>query len=416
MNSAAGRGTLEDGGITPAQVAVTADYLREGFDQVEIAQGHRSADAEALASAAHAAGRALVEAGTCLACHQVDGPSIGPSYVAVAQKYEGDPGAAAHLAKKVREGGAGVWGEVMMPPHPQLSETEVQQMVAYILSLDDETAPAGSLPVSGTYTPPKVGGSAAGGAVVLRAAYTDRGANGLPGASAEETLVLRAPTVVVASGELSESVRRLSVSQMPTEITIASESGSYVRFEDLDLTGISEIRFAVFTPPQLGARGGTIEVRLDAPDGPLVGETDFIGGDTAPTAGGMPPPVRAVLTPTEGARDVYLVFRNDDGTRTESLFLITTAEFVSARGPATPAEETAPTPSPSAQLSTHTPIQALLDDDRAKAVLEKHVPGLTTNPQLQQALQMSLREVAAYAPQVFTAEVLDAIDADLAAL
>src|SRR5690606_7506067 len=134
-------GSLDDGGIAPEEVSVTADYLREGFDQVAIAQGHRSADA----SAAFAAGRRLIEGSTCLACHRLDEPSIGPAYAQVAERYRDDPGATAHLVAKIRDGGSGVWGDVMMPPHPQLSEAEASQMVAYILSIGQ--APAPSLPI-----------------------------------------------------------------------------------------------------------------------------------------------------------------------------------------------------------------------------------------------------------------------------
>ncbi len=394
-------GSLADGQIDAAQVAVTADYLREGFDQVAMAQGHRSADA----AVAQAAGRALVEAGTCLSCHRLDAPSIGPSYRDVARKYDGDPTAAEHLVAKIREGGSGVWGEVMMPPHPQLSEQEVQQMVDYILSLAHAQPATPSLPVEGTYTPPEH--PTPQGLVVLRAAYTDRGASGLPGATAEETLVLRPPTVVVATGELSESVRRISTPQMPTELTIASEPGSYVRFAGLDLSGLSEIRFLAVAPAQIQARGGFIEVRLDAPDGPLVGRTPFI------EPGGAPTPVTAALEPTSGVHDVYFVFRNDREAEPGSLFLVMTAEFAGPQATA-PATAMAPTPRAGTGLSTRSPLRDLLAHEQARAILERYVPGMTTNPQLQQALDLSLRDLATYAPNVYTDQVLAAIDGDLA--
>lgn len=38
------------------------------------------------------------------------------------------------LEKKVKAGGAGVWGQVPMPPHPQLSDADLQAMVTYILA------------------------------------------------------------------------------------------------------------------------------------------------------------------------------------------------------------------------------------------------------------------------------------------
>ena len=49
-------------------------------------------------------------------------------------------------------------------------------------------------------------------------------------------------------------------------------------------------------------------------------------------------------------------------------------------------------------------------------MLDKHVPGMTENPQLEQAMDMSLRQIASFAPQTFTEELLKAIDEDLAEL
>src|SRR5690606_14085762 len=114
---------------------------------------------------------------------------------------------------------------------------EVHQMVAYILSVEQAPAQPPSLPVQGTYTP---SASADQGTVVLRAAYRDRGAHGLPGAFAEDVVVLRSPTLVVAEGDVSEGINTMKVPQMPVTMSIVQESGSHVRFEDLDLTGVAE--------------------------------------------------------------------------------------------------------------------------------------------------------------------------------
>jgi cytochrome c len=54
----------------------------------------------------------------CNACHAVDKKGVGPSYREVAAKRKGDPKAAETLIQKVRAGGAGVYGQVPMPPNP----------------------------------------------------------------------------------------------------------------------------------------------------------------------------------------------------------------------------------------------------------------------------------------------------------
>ncbi len=80
---------------------------------------------------------ALALAGTsdCLACHAIDKKIFGPAWRDVAVKYRGDAGAEARLVAKVGKGGSGVWGNVPMPAHPKLSETDRRALVRFVLSL-----------------------------------------------------------------------------------------------------------------------------------------------------------------------------------------------------------------------------------------------------------------------------------------
>lgn len=72
----------------------------------------------------------------CPTCHKIDEKLTGPAYRDVANKYVGaDEATIAKLAKKVIDGGSGVWGEVPMTPHPNVSEQEAKDMVAYVLLL-----------------------------------------------------------------------------------------------------------------------------------------------------------------------------------------------------------------------------------------------------------------------------------------
>jgi len=80
-------------------------------------------------------GLALIAKSNCLTCHKVNEKLIGPAYKDVANKYAGNDTAVTHLAHKVISGGKGVWGDVMMTPHPELSEADAEQMVKYILLL-----------------------------------------------------------------------------------------------------------------------------------------------------------------------------------------------------------------------------------------------------------------------------------------
>jgi len=92
-----------------------------------------AAAAPAAAPAASGAEQLLQKFG-CLACHAVDKKVIGPSYREVAAKYAGDKNALDALAKKVKAGGQGVWGQIPMPPNPQVPDADLQAMVKYILA------------------------------------------------------------------------------------------------------------------------------------------------------------------------------------------------------------------------------------------------------------------------------------------
>lgn len=77
----------------------------------------------------------LIAQSDCLTCHTIDEKKVGPAYREVANKYVADQQTITLLAGKVIKGGAGVWGQIPMTPHPNISEEDAKTMVTYILSL-----------------------------------------------------------------------------------------------------------------------------------------------------------------------------------------------------------------------------------------------------------------------------------------
>ncbi len=77
----------------------------------------------------------LVVKKNCLACHYVDKRKYGPSFQQVAAKYADQKNAVDMLAKKIRRGGTGVWGQDLMPPQPQVSAAEARAIATYVLTL-----------------------------------------------------------------------------------------------------------------------------------------------------------------------------------------------------------------------------------------------------------------------------------------
>jgi len=88
-----------------------------------------------LAAGSAVADAELFKKSNCMACHAVDQKRFGPSLKEVAAKYNGDATAADKLAKKIKAGGSGVWGQVPMPPQPQVSETDAVKLAEYVLSI-----------------------------------------------------------------------------------------------------------------------------------------------------------------------------------------------------------------------------------------------------------------------------------------
>jgi cytochrome c len=71
----------------------------------------------------------------CTACHAVDRKVVGPSLKDVAAKYKGHPDVETTLADKVRNGGAGAWGDVPMIPNPQVPDQDLHALVKWVLTL-----------------------------------------------------------------------------------------------------------------------------------------------------------------------------------------------------------------------------------------------------------------------------------------
>jgi len=88
-----------------------------------------------LVSGAAYASADLAKAKNCMACHALDKKLVGPAYKDVAAKYASDKDAAARLAKKIREGGTGVWGQVPMPANPQVSEADALTLAKWVLTV-----------------------------------------------------------------------------------------------------------------------------------------------------------------------------------------------------------------------------------------------------------------------------------------
>jgi cytochrome c len=87
---------------------------------------------------AHAAdapnGLVIARSNACLGCHAIDRKLVGPSFLQIADKYKGDMQGPAKLSRKVKDGGAGVWGAIPMPAHPRMSDADIRTVVDWVLA------------------------------------------------------------------------------------------------------------------------------------------------------------------------------------------------------------------------------------------------------------------------------------------
>ncbi|WP_338875255.1 ThuA domain-containing protein [Spirosoma sp. SC4-14] len=299
----------EDGslqkGINPDDVTMTIDYL-EGFDKTMLAQGHQ-------ANTGFATGKRMIELSDCKACHAIDKKSIGPAYIDVAKKYKGVSQIESKLARKIINGGGGVWGEQAMSAHPQLKESEATDMVRYILSLANQK-PVNRQPLAGKYVPTT---QKKEGSYVLTASYTDRGNGAIGPVTGISTLALRSPVVKAVSADGKQDIFQYDIPKMGPA-AIGLKSGSYLVFNNIDLTGIQGLSPTVFAANDQVA-GGKLEAHLDSPTGTLLGETDVKHG----TAGPVSLPFRQ---PVSGQHKLYLVFVNPEAKQ-KPLFAVDTVQF-----------------------------------------------------------------------------------------
>ncbi len=100
---------------------------------------NESTEAVAGGMDAIAAGEALVKASDCKTCHHKTNKIIGPSHTDVAKKYDFTKANVELLAGKIIKGGSGVWGEIPMTAHADISQADAEKMARYVLSLDGET-------------------------------------------------------------------------------------------------------------------------------------------------------------------------------------------------------------------------------------------------------------------------------------
>jgi cytochrome c len=302
-------GSLEDKKILPSAVRITANYQDGDGSQPQVS-GHQEAPVTFVA------GKNIIAQSDCKACHFEDKKSIGPSFNDIAARYKPTAANLNLLSDKIIKGGAGVWGDVAMAPHPNIGLPEAKQIVQYILSLSNVKKADPPLPTKGEVTV-KIpeGVDPTKGVYRISASYKDKGFNGVKPITSEQTLILRNPTLIFGNADdASPNLMRFKMGD--NNLLIVTAGNTFANFKKIDMSGIKNLYFTVIAPVEsLNSQGGVIEVHTGSADGPLIGQTEFIPPSNEPIAsmtskGVMPPPHKVPVNAT-GYNDLFFVFKND---------------------------------------------------------------------------------------------------------
>ena len=282
----------------PTRLFVSVDYV-EGFDKAGSSMGHQQGQAAI-------GGKTLVLSLDCQSCHKENEKSVGPSYLAVAQKYKNDPNAMKYLTKKIISGGSGVWGDVAMPAHSTLAQSEVQQIVTWIATLANPSMVKKSLPPSGTITPEA--NLKPTSALVLSASYTDKGGNDIKALTGGQQIVLPGSAVSFSGGEETKGFNPMTYGG--NRILILPATEGWFALDNTDLTGVRSVNI-VSGWQEAPAAGLDFEVRLDAPDGKQLGK----GSMPVPKKGQRNGITHVTLEPTKDNQfhKLYFIYKPKNG-------------------------------------------------------------------------------------------------------
>lgn len=270
----------EDKEVAAENLKVSVDYL-EGFDMAGVTQGHFTGDAGGK-------GKSLTERLDCKSCHKQEEKSIGPSYRQVSEKYFGVDKNEAAIVKSIINGSAGAWGEAQMPAHPALNPDDAKSIAQYIIRLAADAKAATLLPMQGKIVPPV--GENKNATMIVKASYTDKGGENIKPLSGQTAFYLPDNDLEVTGSE--EKKGFTGFSNRGANLLVVPKERGYFALNDIDLTGVKSINLQANYRNE-PAYNITLEIRLDAEDGPLLGSGSFQKSKEE-RRGTIPVPIKAV--------------------------------------------------------------------------------------------------------------------------
>jgi cytochrome c len=120
--------------LNPGETTLTTYFVKQPLIINPFDAERKTEEAE---SATVSPGERLMAKSDCRTCHNPKVPTVGPSYVQIAERYKNEPANVEKLAQKVIKGGSGTFGVAAMSAHPDLTPEDANALVSYVLSFDD---------------------------------------------------------------------------------------------------------------------------------------------------------------------------------------------------------------------------------------------------------------------------------------
>ncbi|RZK77012.1 MAG: hypothetical protein EOO85_09870 [Pedobacter sp.] len=187
-----------------------------------------------------------------------------------------------YIAGKVIKGSSGVWGEVPMPAHPTMKESEAKHIAEWILSLSAGGNSTPTLPAVGKITTPTET-KATAPVLNIKATYTDIGGAGLKPLS--DTYVANLRSSVIDARDLKDLSGFARKDNKGDISLIFPEKEGWIKLKSIDLTGIAAIGTSI---QKSGDINYTFEIRIDSENGTQIGKADKVSGriDISPVTDG----------------------------------------------------------------------------------------------------------------------------------
>ncbi|MEP6682921.1 MAG: c-type cytochrome [Parafilimonas sp.] len=153
--------------IDAKQVLLEIKYFSDS-SKLTIANSKNEQDAPGLAA---------IKMSNCFNCHGFDTKITGPSFNEIIKRYKPTAANMALLQKRIKSGSTGIWSKTPMPTHPELSDTQIKNMVQWIMQNASAPNVHYYIGLEGNFNLELPSTANKSGAYLATASYTDHGIN-----------------------------------------------------------------------------------------------------------------------------------------------------------------------------------------------------------------------------------------------